>query len=94
MYKDFQHLFFLSPLAFSRTTGAAGILNHHFLSLLDHFFVLAFRVDEHLVKSSKKVRRIMYLKVKNAETSVETLKTTQITIRLLVRRWTKVKHEI
>uniref|UniRef100_M1A4N0 Uncharacterized protein n=1 Tax=Solanum tuberosum TaxID=4113 RepID=M1A4N0_SOLTU len=75
MYKDFHHLFFLSSLAFSRTTGAAGILNHHSLSLLDHFSVLAFRIGEYLVKSSRKVRRIMYLKGKNARTSAETKKT-------------------
>lgn len=75
MSKDFHHLFFLSSLAFSRTTGAAGILNHHSLSLLDHFSVLAFRIGEYLVKSSRKVRRIMYFKGKNARTSAETKKT-------------------
>ena len=58
-----RYFFFLSSFSLSgtRTTGAAGMLNHHSLSLLAHLSVFAFLGGEYLVNVSKKVNRIMYL---------------------------------
>lgn len=61
-----SYLLFLSSLAVSRTTGAAGMLNHHSLNLLDHLSVLALLGAEYLVNTSKNIRRMIYFKGRKA----------------------------
>ena len=67
MYKRGHHyFFFLSSFSLSRTTGAAGMLNHHSLNLLVHLSVLAFLGREYLVNVSKKISSVIYLLGTNA----------------------------
>ncbi|MFS7962086.1 hypothetical protein Hanom_Chr08g00722501 [Helianthus anomalus] len=55
------HFFFFSSLTFSSTTGAAGMLNHHSLSLRFNLSVLDLLIGEYLVHSSNKTAIITYL---------------------------------
>lgn len=75
-YIHMYHLLFLSSFSLSRTTGAAGMLNHHSLSLLIHLSVLAFLKGEYLVNASKKISKNMYLPGNKARIKAETRRIT------------------
>lgn len=71
--RDYIHIHIFSTLSLSRTTGAAGMLNHHSLHLLAHLSVLALLGGECLVNISRNITKSISLAGKMA--TVNAIKT-------------------